>query len=57
VGTTLSAHAVYVVQPGDTLWSIAERLAPQGDPRSDVTALAREVGGDTIRPGEKLLLP
>jgi LysM repeat protein len=55
--TALSPHSVYVVHPGDTLWSIAERLVPQGDPRPAVAALAREVGQDTVRPGEKLLLP
>jgi nucleoid-associated protein YgaU len=56
-GSTLSAHSAYVVHPGDTLWSIAERLDPQGDPRPVMNALARQVGGDTVRPGEKLLLP
>ncbi|HXQ63021.1 MAG TPA: LysM peptidoglycan-binding domain-containing protein [Acidimicrobiales bacterium] len=56
-GTTLSAHTVYVVQPGDTLWSIAERLAPQGDPRPAVTTLSEQLGGDTVTPGERLLLP
>ncbi|MGH9210023.1 MAG: LysM peptidoglycan-binding domain-containing protein [Acidimicrobiales bacterium] len=36
---------VYVVQPGDTLWSIAERVAPRADPRHVVTEL-RELTGD-----------
>jgi len=56
-GTALSPHTVYVVQRGDTLWSIAERLDPQGDPRPVMTALSAEAGGDTVRPGERLLLP
>jgi len=56
-GSTLSPHSVYVVQPGDTLWSIAERLDPQGDPRPTLTTLTEQVGGDTVRPGERLLLP
>ena len=41
----------YVVQPGDTLWSIAERLDPTGDPRPVVAQLAAQVGGDTVVPG------
>ncbi len=32
-GDPVTPHAAYVVQPGDTLWSIAERLDPAGDPR------------------------
>jgi len=56
-GTTLSAHAVYVVQPGDTLSSIARRLGPGRDQRSLVAALGVEVGGGSVRPGERLVLP
>jgi nucleoid-associated protein YgaU len=56
-GPALTAHATYVVRAGDTLWSIAEKLNPQADPRPAMNALARQVGGDTIRPGERLLLP
>ena len=32
--------SVYVVQPGDTLWSIARELDPTGDVRADVDRLA-----------------
>jgi LysM repeat protein len=49
---------VYVVQPGDTLWSIAStRYA--GDPREGVWKLQRQnqLAGTTISPGEKLVLP
>ena len=49
---------VYVVQPGDTLWSIvSERYA--GDPREGVWKLQRrnELLGTTISPGQKLVLP
>ena len=49
---------VYVVQPGDTLWSIAStRYA--GDPREGVWKLQRQnqLPGTTISPGEKLVLP
>jgi hypothetical protein len=54
---TLAAHAVYIVQPGDTLWSIAQRLDPEGDPRPTMAALSEQAGGDTLRPGERLILP
>jgi hypothetical protein len=57
VGDPVAAHALYIVQPGDTLWTIAQRLDPQGDPRAVEAELAAEVGGDTIVPGERLVLP
>jgi LysM repeat protein len=48
----------YVVEPGDTLWSIAtSRYA--GDPREGVWKLQRRnhLLGTTITPGQKLVLP
>jgi hypothetical protein len=57
VGSTLSPHSLYVVQPGDTLWSIAQRLDPQTDPRPAVAAMSAEIGSATVRPGERLTLP
>lgn len=49
--------STYVVQPGDTLWSIAERLDPTGDPRPIVDRLARAHGGTVLHVGERLPLP
>ncbi|TML11267.1 MAG: LysM peptidoglycan-binding domain-containing protein [Actinobacteria bacterium] len=49
---------VYVVQPGDTLWSIASaRYA--GDPREGVWKLQdrNRLAGTTISPGQRLSLP
>jgi hypothetical protein len=46
-----------VVQPGDTLWTIAQRLDPAGDPRATTDALAAQVGGDSVVPGEHIALP
>lgn len=48
-----------VVQAGDSLWSIAERVAPERDPREVVTAV-RELNGlrsNLIQPGQVVLLP
>jgi LysM repeat protein len=56
-GEKVVSHAAYVVQPGDTLWSIAVRLDPAGDPRSVVAQLETQVGGDNVVPGESLVLP
>ncbi len=47
----------YVVQPGDSLWSIAERVDPSGDPRPLMARLASQVGSDTVVPGERVVLP
>jgi len=55
--TAPAAAHVWVVQPGDTLWAIAERLDPGGDPRPVVAQLEAQVGSDTLQPGERLRLP
>jgi hypothetical protein len=48
-----SPHVTTIVaEPGDTLWSIAHRLAPNSDPRAVVDALAQSHGGSTVQPGE-----
>ena len=48
----------YVVQPTDTLWSIAASHYA-GDPREAVWELQRRNGlaGTTIAPGQRLVLP
>jgi hypothetical protein len=47
------ATAVYVVQPGDTLWSIARRVRPDRDPRTVVDELSSRVPGG-LQPGQRL---
>jgi LysM repeat protein len=51
-------HAV-TVQPGDTLWSIASRVAPDRDPRAEVAALQRRnnLTGVQLLPGQVLRVP
>jgi len=56
--TAAGPERSYVVESGDTLWSIAAR-AYGGDPRRGVWKLERRNGldGETIRPGQLLVLP
>ena len=61
--TTESASAVqlhagtYTVRSGDTLWSIAQRADPTGDPRPVVSQLASELGTYNVVPGEQVTIP
>ena len=52
-----SAGGVYVVQPGDTFWEIARRLAPGQDPRPLVAELVAAHGSPVLMAGERLRLP
>ena len=47
----------HVVQPGDTLWSIAQSLQPGGDVRPLVQGLARANGGPELIVGQRLEVP
>ena len=49
----------YVVQPGDTLWRIAARVAPGADPRPVVDDLAQANGlqAGSLVPGQVIRLP
>ena len=53
------SRATYVVQAGDTLWSIAERLSPGEDPRPVVDALTAVNGLEpgALIPGQAILVP
>lgn len=48
---------VHVVQPGDTLWSIARDLAPNADVRLTVDRLVDLNGGAPLTVGQRLVLP
>ena len=48
----------YVVRPGDTLWSVAQKMYG-GDPRQGIWKIEQRnhLAGTTVVPGEKLVLP
>ncbi len=46
-----------LVQPGQTLWTIARDLQPSGDVRPLVDELAALNGGATLEAGQNLVLP
>ncbi len=47
---------IHVVQPGDTLWSVARGLQPEGDVRPLVARLRASSGGGPLVPGLRLRL-
>ena len=54
----VAAHR-YVVRPGDTVWSIAGRVARGEDPRAVVDEILRanRVDAGALAPGQTLLIP
>lgn len=52
-----SSSGTVVVEPGDTLWSIARRLQPSGDLRPLVQRLIERNGSAAIQPGDVIALP
>lgn len=54
-----SAERVWVVASGDTLWTIARRLAPDQDPRRTVEILRRVNGlrSAALQVGQNLAIP
>ena len=59
VGADISPNApqeIYVVQSGDTLWSIAMTFDADGDPRDTIDRLAELNGGSNLYIGQRLLL-
>jgi Tfp pilus assembly protein FimV len=55
-GQSVPPRAVYVVQPGDTIWSIAHDLDPSGDPRATVDRIVALNGSAALQPGQRLRL-
>jgi hypothetical protein len=52
-----AATRVWMVRPGDTLWTIAEAVHPRGDVRPIVDRLSAQVGGRPLMVGQRLTLP
>jgi hypothetical protein len=53
----LVSERVHVVQPGDTLWTIAKSLQPEADVRRLVDRLAKQRHGAQLQVGERIALP
>ena len=53
---SVPARAVMTVQPGDTLWSIAQRAQPNSDPRPVVDHLRKvnHLNSVVLSPGQTL---
>ena len=48
-----------IVQPGESLWTVAQRVAPDNDPREVVAQIRRlnNLRGSQVQVGQHLLLP
>jgi LysM repeat protein len=55
--SAIGRSVTYVVQPGDTMWSIAEQLYPGSDIALVVDSLVSLNGGTAIDVGQRVLLP
>lgn len=57
--TSPAAAQQTVVQPGETLWSVAQRVAPGHDPRNVVLRIQQlnDLEGGMVRAGQLLVLP
>jgi hypothetical protein len=56
-GLQPAANRIWIVRPGDNLWSIAESVEPRSDVRPLVDRLATEVGSSDLYPGERVAIP
>jgi hypothetical protein len=53
----IGRSVTYVVQPGDTMWSIAQQQYPGGDAAAVVDALVSLNGGASLDIGQQVRLP
>ncbi|WP_345802134.1 LysM peptidoglycan-binding domain-containing protein [Microbacterium sp. AZCO] len=58
-GAPAGSFATVTVAAGESLWSIAEEVAPGADPRDVVDAIARlnALDGVTVSAGQRLAIP
>lgn len=54
-----AAGTAWVVQPGETLWVIAERVDPQSDPRETVARIVamNDLPSSSVVAGQELVVP
>ncbi len=58
--TSSTDHFSYVsVQPGESLWQLAETVAPNADPRDVVADIVKlnDLGSGEIQPGQRIAIP
>lgn len=58
-GAAQSALSQTVVQPGESLWSVAKRVAPGHDPRAVIDQIAdlNDLESSSLRAGQLLVIP
>jgi len=58
-GASHVSFQTVTVQTGDTLWGIAQEVAPQSDPRDVVDAIVRlnALNAVTLTPGQRIAIP
>jgi hypothetical protein len=59
VGNHRPVQHTVTVEAGESLWSVAARIAPHADPRlviADICSL-NHLAGPTVVPGEQLIVP
>ena len=56
-GLLPATSRVWIVRPGDSLWSIAQAVDPRGDVRPLVDRLAGELKTTSLYPGETVAIP
>lgn len=57
VATGPAGGPTVTVEPGDTVWSIARRLQPEGDVRPLVDRIVASRGSTVVVAGEELVVP
>jgi hypothetical protein len=56
-GSMPAAPVVLVAQPGDSYWTLANRIHDGGDLRSSVDELVAANGGRELHAGDRIVLP
>lgn len=57
--SSTEAASTWVVQPGETLWAIAEKVAPGADPRETVARIEsmNDLTGSAVVAGSEIFVP